>query len=82
MGVLSLFRIRVVVNLCWEAGACYLVIYEFSLILIARKCYSCIYRFCCSLVTKLGSNGCLEVFMPARVCALEKSEGTRDCCEN
>jgi hypothetical protein len=66
MCVLSLFRIRVVVNLCWEAGASYLFSYAFSLFLIARKCYSCIYRFCSSLVTKPGSNGCLEIIRPAR----------------
>jgi hypothetical protein len=60
MGVLSLFRIRVAVNLCWEAGASYLFML-FPLFLIARKCYSCIYRFVAHLVTKLGSNGCFEI---------------------
>jgi hypothetical protein len=73
MGVLRLFRIKVAVNLCWEAGPSYLFIYlfiPFPLFLIARKCYSCIYRVVVLLVTKLGSNGCFEIIRLAGTLSL------------
>jgi hypothetical protein len=44
MGVLSLFRIRVAVNLCWETGDSFLFIFDFPLFLMARK----------------GSNACIN----------------------
>jgi hypothetical protein len=48
MGVLILFRVSVAVGLLLDAGAFYLFIYAFPLIEMARKCYSCIYKFCSS----------------------------------
>jgi hypothetical protein len=52
MGVFILFRVRVAVGLLLDVGALYLFIYlfiyAFPLIQIAKKCYSCIYRFCSS----------------------------------
>jgi hypothetical protein len=58
MSVLILFRNRVVVGLCLDARALLLFIYAFPLIQIARKCYTCIYRFCSSFSIQLESNGC------------------------
>jgi hypothetical protein len=48
MDGLILFSVRVAVGLLLEAGASNLSIYAFPLIQIARKCVSCIYRFCSS----------------------------------
>jgi hypothetical protein len=48
MSVLILFWNTVAVGLCLDAGALLLFIYAFPLIQIARKCYSCINRFCSS----------------------------------
>jgi hypothetical protein len=73
MGVLILFRVRVAVDLCLDAGAVLLFNYAYPLNFMARKCNFSFYKFYCPfsgqsldpvvcLVT-LGQQGPLSLFV-------------------
>jgi hypothetical protein len=57
MGVLILFRVRVAVALCLDAGGLLLFIYAYPLIIMARKCSFCFYKFYNPFSGQVGSSG-------------------------